>query len=149
MLIQMRKLASSTVPRHLQRTQSPQPATIDTIAARSLPPHCTMQRVSHHHCLMIIWPLSCILQFHWSCETCGWDIEGVRYAKHNNQKIRWWLSDEYVERMKFSRGFDGDNRLSISVDCWLYGWVRGTRMWIYVEVMVMIDDDSCGRFRMC
>jgi len=40
--------------------------------------------------------------------------------------------------MKFSRGSDGDNHFSISVDCWLYGWVRGTRMWIYVEVMVMV-----------
>ena len=50
--------------------------------------------------------------------------------------------------MKFSRGYDGDHRFSITVDCWLYSWVRGTRMWIYVEVMVMMivaEDFGCVR----
>ena len=51
--------------------------------------------------------------------------------------------------MKFSRGYDSDNRLSISVDdCWLYGWVRRTKMWIYVEVVVMMivaEDFGCVR----
>ena len=55
-------------------------------------------------------------------------------ASHNNQTV----DDDWATNMSKEWNSLADTMVIIvflMVDCWLYSWVRGTRMGIYVEVM--------------